>query len=230
MRLGRGAIGKEGAMKKLCGLAMVMAVAGMAQAAPSQPEAARPGAAQPAAAQPANLDRASRAAEALSHGNNMEALSRADEAVRINPKSGWAHYNRAAALAGLNRIDEAVQAYDQASATFTANDTRGRSLAIWGKAHALYRAGRCTEASQAFSDYAKLVGSSDPQAVAMASDRSTSCKPSKDQPATASATATATPATRAAAATTTTTETPMRTKTSSDEDRSGLPSLANPPK
>jgi tetratricopeptide (TPR) repeat protein len=191
-------------MKKLCGLAMVVAVSGgLAQAAPSQSESARP-------AQAANLDGASRAAEALSRGDNMEALSRADEAVRANPRSGWAHYNRAAALAGLNRIDEAVQAYDQATAAFAANDTRGRSLALWGKAHALYRVGRCNEASQAFSDYAKLVGPSDPQAVTMASDRTSSCRPSKEQPAAATAT-TAKPK-------------------SDDEDKSGLPSLARPPK
>jgi hypothetical protein len=203
-----GAIGKEGAMTKLGGLAMVMAFSGgVAQAAPSTPEATRP-------AQVVSMDRASRAAEALSRGDNMEALNRADEAVRVNPKSGWAHYNRAAALAGLNRIDEALQAYDQASATFAANDTRGRSLALWGKAHVLYRVGRCTEASQTFSDYAKLVGGSDPQAVAMASDRTSSCKPSKDQPAAATA----------AASPTVTTPKPT-----SDEDRSGLPSLAHPP-
>jgi Tfp pilus assembly protein PilF len=201
---------KEGAMKKICGLGLVMVFSGgLAQAAPSAP-------ASPGPAQAAGMDRASRAAEALSRGDNMEALSRADEAVRINPKSGWAHYNRAAALAGLNRIDEALQAYDQASATFAANDTRGRSLALWGKAHVLYRVGRCTEASQAFGDYTKLVGGSDPQAVTMASDRASSCRPSKDQPATASATAN-----RA------TTATPV--KPTSDEDRSGLPSLARPP-
>jgi hypothetical protein len=192
-------------MRKLGGLVLVM-VAGVAQAAPSPTEATRP-------AQAASMDRASRAAEALSRGDNMEALARADEAVRIDPRSGWAHYNRAAALAGLDRIDEAVQAYDQASATFAAGDTRGRSLALWGKAHVLYRVGRCAEATQAFGDYAKLVGGSDPQAATMAHERTTSCKPAKDQPA----------------ATATTTNTPA-TKATSDEDRSGLPSLVNPPK
>ena len=113
--------------------------------------------------------------EALSKGDTLEALTRADEALRADPKNAWAHYNRAAALAGLNRIDEAVAAYDQAAGAFAASDKRGKSLALWGKAHVLYRTGKCAQASEAFTEYTKFVGSSDPQATELASHRATTC-------------------------------------------------------
>jgi predicted Zn-dependent protease len=117
------------------------------------------------------------AAEALTRGESLEALTRADEALRADPKNAWAHYNRAAALAGLNRVDEALSAYDSAASSFAATDKRGRSLALWGKAHLLYRTGRCEQASQAFADYSKFVGSSDPQAAELASHRASTCRP-----------------------------------------------------
>jgi Tfp pilus assembly protein PilF len=156
-------------MKKLCGLAMVLAgsMGTVAWAAPPQ-TAARP---------TAQVSSVTAAAEALTRGETLEALTRADEALRADPQNAWAHYNRAAALAGLNRVDEALTAYDTAAGKFAASDKRGRSLALWGKAHLLYRTGRCQEASQAFSDYSKFVGSSDPQATELASHRSTTCRP-----------------------------------------------------
>jgi predicted Zn-dependent protease len=130
------------------------------------------------------------AAEALTRGESLEALTRADEALRADPKNAWAHYNRAAALAGLNRVDEALSAYDSAASSFAATDKRGRSLALWGKAHLLYRTGRCEQASQAFADYSKFVGSSDPQAAELASHRASTCRPgagNSEGPAMASA-------------------------------------------
>jgi Tfp pilus assembly protein PilF len=117
------------------------------------------------------------AAEALTRGESLEALTRADEALRADPKNAWAHYNRAAALAGLNRVDEAVTAYDSAATAFATSDKRGRSLALWGKAHLLYRTGRCEQASQAFAEYSKFVGSSDPQAAELANHRASTCRP-----------------------------------------------------
>jgi tetratricopeptide (TPR) repeat protein len=203
-------------MKKLVGLALVMGVSlgGAAVAAPAHPEATHVAAAHPIA----TADRASQAAEALSHGDNLEALARADEALRSDPKSGWAHYNRAAALAGLKRVDEALAAYDQAVANFAANDARGRSLALWGKAHVLYRTGRCDEAAQAFGDYAKLVGTSDPQSTTMASERASSCHPAKGGAQTAAVAAT--PSAKSAAD-----EAVVIPKT---EEKSSLPSLAKP--
>lgn len=159
-------------MRQLVKWAMVMAVSGStaALAAPPQPTKATMIPASP-------MDRASKAAEALSRGENLEALARADEALRADPKSAWAHYNRAAALAGLKRVEEAVAAYDQAATHFAAADVRGKSLSLWGKAHLLYRVGRCTEAGSAFGEYTKVVGSTDPQGTALASERSNSCHP-----------------------------------------------------
>jgi tetratricopeptide (TPR) repeat protein len=189
-------------MKKLSGLALVLA-ASMGNAAygapPTQVASARP---------VTHVNPASAAAEALSRGDTLEALTRADEAVRADPKSAWAHYNRAAALAAMKRIDEAVAAYDEAAAKFAAGDKRGKSLALWGKAHALYRVGRCSEASQAFGEYAKVIGSSDPQSTALASERATTCHPAAGESDTASVATTPKPS--------------AETKTSS------MPSLAKP--
>jgi tetratricopeptide (TPR) repeat protein len=160
---------EEGDMKKLFGLAVGLAasVSAVAWAEPARTAAAPPSAASSVTA----------AAEALTRGESMEALTRADEALRADPKNAWAHYNRAAALAALNRVDEALTAYDTAAARFAASDKRGRSLALWGKSHLLYRTGRCQEASQAFTEYSKFVGSSDPQATQLAAHRASTCRP-----------------------------------------------------
>jgi tetratricopeptide (TPR) repeat protein len=184
-------------MRKLFGVVVVMAASvGAAYAAPPQ-----------AGAKPvAKTSSVTAAAEALSRGETLEALTRSDEALRADPKNAWAHYNRAAALAGLNRIDEAVAAYDQAVGAFGAKDIRGRSLAMWGKAHVLYRTGRCAEASQAFGEYTKLVGASDPQGTELASHRASTCRSSG---AAETATAAATPA-------------------KDEEAKSALPSIAKP--
>jgi tetratricopeptide (TPR) repeat protein len=198
-------------MKKLSTVWMVMVVSmGVAaEAAPPHPQENRTVTAQPVA----NVDRTAKAAEALTRGDSLEALARADEAIRVDPKSGWAHYNRAAALAGLKRTDEAVAAYDEALAKFPAGDARSRSLALWGKAHTLYRVGRCSEASQAFGEYSKVIGSSDPHGTALASERATTCRPAAGTEAVAPPVA-ATPAKPAAAA--------------PAEEKSSLPSLAKP--
>ncbi|HXU81961.1 MAG TPA: tetratricopeptide repeat protein [Polyangia bacterium] len=151
-------------MKKLCGLVMVVAtsVGTAAWAAPPQ-------------ARSAPVNSVTAAAEALTRGETLEALTQADAALRADPKNAWAHYNRAAALAGLNRVDESLKAYDEAAGRFAASDKRGKSLALWGKAHLLYRTGRCQEAGQAFAEYTKFVGSSDPQATELASHRASTC-------------------------------------------------------
>jgi len=146
-------------MKKLLGLAFGLAASVSTAAWAQQPR--------PAARPPAAGSSVTAAAE---------ALTRADEALRADPKNAWAHYNRAAALAALNRVDEALTAYDTAASSF-ANDKRGRSLALWGKAHLLYRTGRCQEAGQALAAYTKFVGSSDPQATELANHRATTCRP-----------------------------------------------------
>jgi len=198
-------------MRKIFGVAVVMvASVGVAYAAPPQ-TGVKP---------VAKASSVTAAAEALSRGETLEALTRADEALRADPKNAWAHYNRAAALAGLNRIEEAVAAYDQAAGAFAASDKRGKSLALWGKAHALYRSGRCEQASTAFADYTMAVGASDPQSVELASHRATTCRK-----AGAEADATAMPAPSTKAEATTVAATPSKAET---EAKSALPSLAKP--
>src|SRR5438045_3837037 len=108
-------------MRKLFGVVVVVSMGTAAWAAP--PQAARPA---------AHVSSVTAAAEALTRGETLEALTRADEALRADPQNAWAHYNRAAALAGLNRVDEAVAAYDTAASKFAASDKRGHSLALWG--------------------------------------------------------------------------------------------------
>jgi tetratricopeptide (TPR) repeat protein len=171
-------------MKKVLGVVVVGLAASVGTAAWAAPP-------QPAARPTAQVSSVTAAAEALTRGESLEALTRADEALRADPSNAWAHYNRAAALAGLNRIDEALAAYDAAASKFAASDKRGRSLALWGKAHLLYRTGRCQEATQAFGEYTKFVGSSDPQATELANHRATTCRASG---APASETAAASPA------------------------------------
>lgn len=206
-------------MKKLCGLAVVM-VASVGTAAWAAPPDSplRP------ATKPSSV---TAAAEALTRGEALEALTRADEALRADPKNAWAHYNRAAALAGLNRIDEAVAAYDAAAGKFAASDRRGKSLALWGKAHVLYRTGRCEQASQAFAEYTKIVGSSDPQATDLAAHRASTCHPAGE------AVAASTPVTTTAAASTEKGEAreaakPEIAAPKVEESKSAMPSLAKP--
>jgi hypothetical protein len=207
---------------------MVTVTGWAALAAP--PPGAAPTVATPQASA-ARGDRTSASAEALTRGNTMEALSRADEAIRADAKNAWAHYNRAAALAAMNRIDDAVAAYDEATAKF-GNDKRGRSLALWGKGHVLYRVGRCNEASQAFSEYAKILGSSDPQSTALASERASNCRPTEGR-ATETAARTAAPAPASTPATATKRERATATEPSlapkpEGESKSALPSLTTP--
>src|SRR5581483_9080615 len=57
---------------------------------------------------------ASRAAEAEVAGNHALALKLADEGIRADANDPWPYYNRACALAGLKRVDEAVASYQQA--------------------------------------------------------------------------------------------------------------------
>jgi tetratricopeptide (TPR) repeat protein len=114
------------------------------------------------------------AAEALGRGDPVAALARADEALLAEPDNPWAHYNRAAALAELRKVSRAVAAFDEAARRF-GDDSWGKSVAIWGKAHLFYRVGRCKEASAAFADYAKTVEPVDPAAAELAHQRAASC-------------------------------------------------------
>jgi len=118
----------------------------------------------------------SKAAEALVRGDVNSALQLADKALAVRRDDAWAHYIKAAALATLDRVDESVAEYEQAAGRFGANDRRGRSVAIWGRARVLDRAGRCAESARAFREYADLVRPTDADSAATAEARIQTCK------------------------------------------------------
>jgi tetratricopeptide (TPR) repeat protein len=118
---------------------------------------------------------ASQAAESLVRGRPSDALQVANNAVAADARNPWAHYNKAAALADLGRVDEALTEYRAAQAAFSASDPWGRSVAIYGRANALAQVGRCDEAKPAFEEYAAFVEPSDPRSAALARGYATGC-------------------------------------------------------
>src|SRR5437773_1321873 len=72
------------------------------------------------------------AAYALSRGDHAGALTFADQAIAVDPADGWAHYDRAAALSSLGRVDEAIASYRLAEREFGDADPWARSLAVYG--------------------------------------------------------------------------------------------------
>lgn len=107
------------------------------------------------------------------------ALADADRAGAAAKASGWLDYDRAVALAGLSRTDEAIAAYDAAYAKFGAADVRAKAVAIYGRARALDLAGRCEEARRAYTTFADLVLTTAPGDAAMALDVAKACRPAR---------------------------------------------------
>ena len=85
----------------------------------------------------------------------------------------------------MGETDGAVASLYAAEQRFSPADRWGKSIAIYGRAHAFGLAGRCVEAVQAYSDYARFVEKDDPRAAQMARSYAVDCKPG--QPATAPA-------------------------------------------
>jgi tetratricopeptide (TPR) repeat protein len=112
---------------------------------------------------------ATRAAKAEMAGNPGEALKMADAAIKADPKDPWGYYDRADALSELNRIDDAVSSFGDAEKHFAdEGDAWGRSIAIYGEAHALAEAGRCEQAQPLYERYAAYVETTDARAADMA--------------------------------------------------------------
>jgi hypothetical protein len=122
-----------------------------------------------------SIDLTSRAAEGLVHGNAPEALRLADQAIAADDRNPWAHYDRAAALADLRRVDEAVAEFKAAEARFPADDPWGRSVAIYGRANILEQGRSCAQAAVAFEEYARFVQGRDSKAAAMARQHAAEC-------------------------------------------------------
>ena len=119
---------------------------------------------------------ASRSATADMQGDLQQAVQLADQAIRSDPRNAWAYYDKGMALAEMRETDGAIAALYAAEQHFATSDRWGKSVAIYGRAHALAQAGRCTEAVQAFAEYAAFVGKDDPQAAYMARRYAMDCK------------------------------------------------------
>jgi hypothetical protein len=117
----------------------------------------------------------SESAEALVANKPAVALRMADQAIAADPQNPWSHYDRAAALSELGRVDEAVAQYDVAQRSFSTQDAWGKSISMYGKANALARAGRCAEAKTAFETYATYVERADPGSAGMARRYAADC-------------------------------------------------------
>jgi len=157
------------------GMVMVLGIGLLsAQAGRAELQAPRNVNVEPTNRQSAQL--ATRAAVADIQGNPQQALQLADQAIRADPRNPWGYYNKGMALAEVGETDGAIASLYAAEKHFAAADKWGRSVAIYGRAHSLSQAGRCTEAVQAFAEYATFVGKDDPQAAYMARHYAMDCK------------------------------------------------------
>jgi tetratricopeptide (TPR) repeat protein len=124
---------------------------------------------------PRSRDLSSQAGEALARKQPDQALQIAAQAATVDPTNPWAHYNRAAALSDLGHVDDAVAEFRVAQQAFSAQDAWGKSVAIYGRANALARAGRCSEARPVFEEYATYVARADPAAAQQARSYAREC-------------------------------------------------------
>jgi Flp pilus assembly protein TadD len=118
----------------------------------------------------------SEAAKAEIAGDPQDSLKLATRGIVADPKDPWGYYDKATALARIGKTDEAVSAFSDAEQRFAPSDTWGRSVAIYGRAHALAQANRCEEARQDFSRYADLVRAKDAKSAELAVRYAADCK------------------------------------------------------
>ena len=118
----------------------------------------------------------SKSAAADMQGRPQEALNLANQAIRADPRNPWPYYNKGMALSALGEIDGAIAALYAAEKHFAPTDRWARSVCIYGRAHALSRAGRCVEAVQAFGEYANFVAKDDPRSAEMARRYAMNCQ------------------------------------------------------
>jgi Flp pilus assembly protein TadD len=118
----------------------------------------------------------SRSASAEMTGNPQAALKLAERAIASNPRDPWPYYDKAMALAQIGQLDRALGAFGEAEDRYSATDRWGKSVAIYGRAHALSEAGRCDEARKAFRAYASLIREQDPRSANMAVKYAVDCR------------------------------------------------------
>jgi hypothetical protein len=119
---------------------------------------------------------ATRAAAADMRGDPRSALQLADQAIRADARNPWPYYDKGMALAEMGETDGAIAALYAAEQHFVPSDRWGKSVAIYGRAHALSQAGRCTEAVQAFAEYARFVEHDDPRGATLARNYALDCR------------------------------------------------------
>jgi hypothetical protein len=117
-----------------------------------------------------------RAANAEISGDPQAALALAREAKAAYPRDPWARYDEAMALSRLGQVDAAITGFLDAEGRFAASDVWGRSIAIYGGAHALAEAGRCEEAAREYKRYAAFVRERDPGSADLATTYAGECK------------------------------------------------------
>lgn len=127
--------------------------------------------------QPSTYDpRGTLAANALAVQDYAKVLELTQDIGRA-PNAAWLDYDRASALVGLRRTDEAVDVFTTAEQRFRAlGDDEGLAAAIWGRARAFAEVGRCIEARRAFEDYATLVRQTDPGSARLAASLAADCR------------------------------------------------------
>jgi tetratricopeptide (TPR) repeat protein len=118
---------------------------------------------------------ATRSAKAAIAGDPQQSLALAEQAIQLTPQAPWPYYSKGMALARLGQTDAAVSALSTAELRFSPADPWGRSVAIYGRANTLARAGRCAEARQAFEQYAKFVEERAPNSAVLARRYATEC-------------------------------------------------------
>jgi tetratricopeptide (TPR) repeat protein len=116
------------------------------------------------------------AANAQMAGDPQAALGYADRAIAADTRDPWARYARGMALARLGYVDDALKSFATAEELFNPADVWGRSIAMYGRAHALSVASRCEEAKREFSRYAAFVRERDPRSADMAMRYAAGCR------------------------------------------------------
>ena len=125
----------------------------------------------------------SRAASADMTGNPQKALKLAERAIAANPRDPWGYYDKAMALSQIGQLDRALESFGAAEQRYSATDHWGKSVAIYGRAHALSEVGRCAEARTAFRAYASLIREQDPKSANMATKYAADCRSPIEAPA-----------------------------------------------
>jgi tetratricopeptide (TPR) repeat protein len=160
-------------MKKMVWMAVLVGGVGMgvaqAQLAPPH-RTVDPGS-------PQSVSLSSESGAALANGRSNDALALANKAITADPSNPWARYDRAAALTDLGYTDDAVAEFARAQQAFSTADSWGKSIAMYGRAHALAQAGRCPAAQAAYEEYAVFVERADPASAKMARTYARDCVP-----------------------------------------------------